>query len=175
MTRDVRGVAGVLGAFTRRTRPNGGSATGRAHVPAGRATRHLHRPGRSAATPIATWPRVDHGTSWATCPPAPVEASEPAASSTIAPPTLRERTAVSRQALLRWVYEALDPAFEEPDEPSFDDVLPDHPSYRVVEWATAVGMLSGYPDGTFRPSSGLPNGTAVAILAKASLMLDAQR
>jgi hypothetical protein len=82
---------------------------------------------------------------------------------------------VSRIALLRWVYAAVDPAFVAPIEPTFDDVPRSHPAFRVVEWTTQVGLLSGYGDGTFRPGSALPRATAAAILTKASALLDADR
>lgn len=77
---------------------------------------------------------------------------------------------MTRQALLSWVFEALRPTFEVPTEATFDDVPTDHPSFVVVEWTAAVGLLSGYGDGTFRPDSGLPYRTAAAVLTKARML-----
>jgi hypothetical protein len=79
---------------------------------------------------------------------------------------------VTRQALLSWVFEALQPTFEVPTEATFDDVPADHPSFVVVEWTAAVGLLSGYGDGTFRPDSALPQGAVASVLTKARMLAD---
>jgi hypothetical protein len=87
---------------------------------------------------------------------------------------VRSRPGVTRLALLTWVFEALQPDFDPPAEPTFDDVPPTHRSYVVIEWTVAVGLLSGWGDGTFRPGRGIPTATAAAVLTKARLLADAR-
>lgn len=52
-----------------------------------------------------------------------------------------------------------------PDAPaSFSDVPSDHWAAAQIGKATALGWLSGYPDGTFRPESSLTRAEACAII-----------
>ena len=38
-------------------------------------------------------------------------------------------------------------------ELSFTDIKSDHPNYAAISWARNHGVISGYPDGTFRPNA----------------------
>jgi len=45
------------------------------------------------------------------------------------------------------------PPFVPPATPSFPDLLTSNQFYLEIEWAFSVGLLNGYPDGTFRPET----------------------
>jgi hypothetical protein len=77
----------------------------------------------------------------------------------------------TRQSLLAWLFDVVEPTFDPPDEPSFDDVPRSHPGFVVVEWAAWEGLLSGYGDGTFRPDSSVAPRAAAAMAARARLLL----
>lgn len=47
---------------------------------------------------------------------------------------------------------------------SFTDVTPDHPAYAAVEFLKERGILTGYEDGTFRPSQKVNRAEALKIL-----------
>jgi hypothetical protein len=67
--------------------------------------------------------------------------------------SFRPGTVVSRQSLTAMLYRLEGaPAFEAPDTPSFTDVPVTHPFFDEIEWLAAMGVISGYSDGTFRPS-----------------------
>ena len=53
-------------------------------------------------------------------------------------------------------------------EVRFSDVGPNHPAYDAIGAAAAMGWVSGYPDGTFRPNRGLTRAEAVTMLNLAS-------
>jgi hypothetical protein len=55
----------------------------------------------------------------------------------------------------------------EPPEPTFRDVLVDHPFYRYVETAYNHGIISGYEDGTFRPGNNATRGQIAKIIFRA--------
>ena len=48
----------------------------------------------------------------------------------------------------------------------FPDVPPDHYAFAAVEWAAAVGVTLGYPDGTFRPSQPLGRWHALVFMER---------
>jgi hypothetical protein len=51
--------------------------------------------------------------------------------------------------------------------PTFSDVAPGSPFYEYVETAALRGLLSGYPDGTFRPNNPLTRAQAAKLLTSA--------
>ncbi|MGE5545112.1 MAG: S-layer homology domain-containing protein, partial [Bacillota bacterium] len=53
----------------------------------------------------------------------------------------------------------------------FSDVTSDNPNQPYINYVTTLGVISGFPDGTFRPASSLTRAQAAAILVK-SLNLD---
>lgn len=42
-------------------------------------------------------------------------------------------------------------SFEPPAVPTYADVAEDHCAYAEIEYVASLGLMSGYPDGTFRP------------------------
>ncbi|MGI6549505.1 MAG: IPT/TIG domain-containing protein [Syntrophomonadales bacterium] len=53
----------------------------------------------------------------------------------------------------------------------FSDVTSDNPNQPYITYVTKVGVISGFPDGTYRPASSLTRAQAAAIMVK-SLNLD---
>ncbi|HHW06705.1 MAG TPA: S-layer homology domain-containing protein [Clostridia bacterium] len=51
-----------------------------------------------------------------------------------------------------------------PEEPSYSDVSPEHWAYPYIETATSLGLLTGYPDGTFQPQRQLTRAETAMIL-----------
>jgi hypothetical protein len=51
-----------------------------------------------------------------------------------------------------------------PQEPTFEDVPPDHTFYTYVETLHDHGVISGYDDGTFRPQNDVTRGQAAKIV-----------
>lgn len=49
---------------------------------------------------------------------------------------------------------------------TFDDVGPDHPHRESIERAAELGLVVGYPDGTYRPEAGLTRGQAATIAVR---------
>ena len=50
----------------------------------------------------------------------------------------------------------------------FSDVPPSHPAYDAIGAAAALGWVTGFPDGTFRPDQGLTRAQAVTMLNRAA-------
>ncbi len=66
--------------------------------------------------------------------------------------------AVLAEALYRLAGSPLEAAGEEDEQEEvspFTDVDADHPSFAAIRWAKANGVVSGYPDGTFRPEDSI--------------------
>lgn len=55
-----------------------------------------------------------------------------------------------------------------PPTPTFSDVPPDQPFYGYVETAAHEGLVSGYPDGTFRPFNNVTRGQLTKIVVEAA-------
>jgi|GEM_PF-1902122 len=51
---------------------------------------------------------------------------------------------------------------------TFPDVLSSHPYYPAIAWAKSLGVLTGYPDGTFRPNQVVNRAELLKILLKAA-------
>ena len=79
--------------------------------------------------------------------------------------TFRPTGNVLRGAAATMLYRLADqPGFSAPPTPSFVDVASQAPMYTEIEWAAAVGVAGGYPDGSFRPSTAVTRGELVAFL-----------
>lgn len=59
--------------------------------------------------------------------------------------------------------------FEKPEGPglTFTDVPQDHPAYEAITKASAMGWLTGYADGSFRPDNTISRAEAVALVNRA--------
>ncbi|MCC5952063.1 MAG: S-layer homology domain-containing protein [Acidimicrobiia bacterium] len=79
--------------------------------------------------------------------------------------SFRPTDAVSRQAaaafLHRFAGEPEPPAI---DNASFTDVPLDHPFSDAIEWAVEVGITTGFPDGTFKPTDSVSRQAMAAFL-----------
>ena len=51
--------------------------------------------------------------------------------------------------------------------PTFPDVPPTHPYYDAIEGMTALGVINGLPDGTFRPYSAVTRAQLAALVVRA--------
>ncbi|MCC5953407.1 MAG: S-layer homology domain-containing protein [Acidimicrobiia bacterium] len=95
--------------------------------------------------------------------------------------TFRPTTAVSRQAAVAFLWRlAGSPAPEHAEQPldtgdhpgsatrghGFSDVGPDHPFADPITWAAAVGIISGYDDGTFRPTVAVTRQALAALVTR---------
>ena len=69
--------------------------------------------------------------------------------------TFHPDQAVTREQLAKMVADGLDIPLADPATPSFSDVPRDFIFYQYIEGTVADGIISGYPDGTFRPSDNI--------------------
>lgn len=77
--------------------------------------------------------------------------------------TFRPSAPVERGALLSFLYRlAGSPRVS--TAPSFSDVPRSHPFRDAISWATAAGIATGWPDGTFRPAEPVSRAAAAAFL-----------
>ena len=67
--------------------------------------------------------------------------------------TFRPFNDITRDASCALFYRAAgSPAYSRPGRSPFKDVRPDRQFYKEICWARSVGITTGWPDGTFRPS-----------------------
>lgn len=64
--------------------------------------------------------------------------------------TFRPTAPVTRQAVAAFLFRYTWSAPVRVEQPSFSDTPKIHPFYREIEWLAAMGIASGYDDGTFR-------------------------
>jgi hypothetical protein len=57
-----------------------------------------------------------------------------------------------------------------PGEPSFVDVPASHWAYRHVEYAKAMGIVGGFPDGRYRPSDDVNRAEMAAFIARSAVL-----
>jgi ribosomal protein L30/L7E len=57
---------------------------------------------------------------------------------------------------------------QNPPNPSFTDVPPNHTFYQHIETAVAHGLIGGYADGTFRPDNNVTRGQIAKIVMQAA-------
>jgi len=81
--------------------------------------------------------------------------------------TFRPTDSVTRQAAVTFLYRIADPIGPFPDS-GFPDVPADSAFGIPIDWAASVGIISGYSDGTFRPTVPMSRQAAVSFLYKAT-------
>ncbi len=75
---------------------------------------------------------------------------------------------LSRQALAKMVVLAAELPLVNPKKPTFSDFAPSAGLYEYVETAAAAGLMTGYPNGEFRPNDPVTRGGAAVVLARAA-------
>lgn len=84
--------------------------------------------------------------------------------------TFRPTAAVSRQALVQLLWQMSgSPAGPFPPH-GFSDVAVDHPFATAIAWASDEVVVTGYPDGTFRPGGVVSRQAATAVLYRLAAM-----
>ncbi len=78
--------------------------------------------------------------------------------------TFRSTTAVSRQAMVAFLWRLSGEPTPLEGDPGFSDVGVDHPFRSAIAWAVEQGITTGYADGTFRPTLNVSRQAAVAFL-----------
>lgn len=73
---------------------------------------------------------------------------------------------VSRQVVTAWFHRQAGAPPGPYPLPGFWDVPLDHPFRTPIAWATAEGLVSGYPDDTFRPTTEVTRQTGAAVFAR---------
>lgn len=80
----------------------------------------------------------------------------------------RPANTVTRAEMAALLVRAERIAAVQPAVPTFRDVAPGHWAYGVIEAAAAAGVVSGYPDGTFRPGAPVTRAETAALLVRLS-------
>jgi len=80
----------------------------------------------------------------------------------------RPTTTVSRQVALTWLWRTEGEPDPPTEAPTFTDVPADHPFADPIAWAAATGITTGYPDGTFGPTTPLTRQTGASLLWRAT-------
>jgi hypothetical protein len=79
--------------------------------------------------------------------------------------TYRPTATVTRQSMAAFLYRlAGEPTLTPPPTPTFPDVPSSHPFFHEIEWLASTGVTSGYPDGTYRPTSAVSRQAMSAFL-----------
>ena len=78
--------------------------------------------------------------------------------------TFRPYQQVTRGQFAKMVTDGLDIPLFDPAVPSFSDVPTNHIFYQHIEGAVAAGVISGYPDDTYRPDNNIMRQQANSIL-----------
>lgn len=78
--------------------------------------------------------------------------------------TFRPLTKIDRDAMAAVAYRMKgSPAFTPPRTSPYKDVPTTHQFYKEITWARANGILTGWPDGTFRPQNDITRDATAAI------------
>jgi Tol biopolymer transport system component len=86
--------------------------------------------------------------------------------------TYRPSAVVTRQATAAFLHRLVDPADDTPPTAAtFDDVGTGHPFFTEIEWAAGVGITTGYPDDTYRPSAVVTRQATAAFLHRTQDLL----
>ena len=80
--------------------------------------------------------------------------------------TFRPKLALNRGQAAKMVVDGFGIATKTPPAPTFIDVLPSHIFYPWVEGGVDADVISGYPDGTYRPNNTMARQQANTILAR---------
>ncbi len=79
--------------------------------------------------------------------------------------TFRPQSPVARQAFASFLYKAAgSPAFTLPATASFTDVPTTHAFFKEIEWAKAEGIVDGFGDGSFKPTTTVTRQGAAAFV-----------
>lgn len=83
--------------------------------------------------------------------------------------TYRPFQAIGRDAMIAFIYRAKgSPAFTPPARSPFRDITPQTQFYREICWAVSRGIVTGFPDGTFRPTLPVERQAVAAFLYRAA-------
>ncbi|NHU83997.1 S8 family serine peptidase [Kocuria sp. JC486] len=78
--------------------------------------------------------------------------------------TFRPLTKIDRDAMAAVAYRMKgSPAFTPPKTSPYKDVPTTHQFYKEITWARSNGILTGWPDGTFRPQNDITRDATAAI------------
>ena len=80
--------------------------------------------------------------------------------------TFRPNQPVTRGQFAKMAVDGLGIPAADPATPSFVDVPRSHPFYRQIEGAHKAGIVSGYPDGSFKPDANLIRQQGYSMLGK---------
>lgn len=92
----------------------------------------------------------------------------------------RPGTTVTRDQMATYIARAIaDPrgeaglaGYTPPETPSFSDLPTDHWAYKYVEYCADQGVVSGYPDGLYRPQRVVTRDQMAVYVARAFDLLD---
>lgn len=85
--------------------------------------------------------------------------------------TFRPMAPVSRQAMSAFMVRAAGvDTWTVPGTPTFSDVPTSHQFYDEIEWMADVGVTTGFPDGTYRPTQPVSRQAMSAFLARLALI-----
>jgi hypothetical protein len=82
--------------------------------------------------------------------------------------TFRPAAPVSRQAMAAFIHRSAGSPALPSGAPTFRDVGPTNPFVTPIRWLAAVGVTTGYADGTFRPQAPVSRQAMAAFLYRAS-------
>jgi hypothetical protein len=82
----------------------------------------------------------------------------------------KAETILTRSSMAVLFYGQAGVEFSPPAAPTYPDVLPSHPAYTAIEWATHAGIVAGYADGTYRPDQTVTRMAAAAHFYRAAGM-----
>jgi amidase len=75
---------------------------------------------------------------------------------------------VTRDQMAAFIARAFRASSDEPEEPTFPDVPPDHWAYGSIEGVVADNIVEGYPDGNYHPEWDVTRGQMAVFIARAS-------
>ncbi|HEX8217709.1 MAG TPA: S-layer homology domain-containing protein [Chloroflexia bacterium] len=81
--------------------------------------------------------------------------------------TFRPQSATTRAQLVKMVLLLQGIALDAPATATFNDVSLSHPFYRYIETAVRQGLITGYPDGSFKPDAPVSRAQVAKIVVKA--------
>lgn len=78
--------------------------------------------------------------------------------------TYRPVTPINRDAMIAYIYRMAGSPVFTPTGQTFSDVTPSTMYYKEIEWAASTGITTGWPDGTFRPTTPVARDAMAAFL-----------
>ncbi|MFH1347754.1 MAG: S-layer homology domain-containing protein [Candidatus Margulisiibacteriota bacterium] len=73
---------------------------------------------------------------------------------------------ITRAEIVAWIVKLLTSEVAAHESDKFSDITPSHWAYRYIILADENGLITGYPDGSFRPSNTITRMEALAIVAR---------